>query len=491
MITEDHWYRLDPKTIAAAPVLVLSTLAPALVIVLVSGTPPHVLGVLALAWIGIAALVAGTTALEWHFTRFRITAERFELSRGALSRSHRSIPQDRIRSVDLTSSLGHRIFRLAVVKIGTGQSGDELKLDAITVTRAEQLRRALLPQTSEEPDEQPETGELARMRPAWFGYSLLTTSLVLIVWGALASAVASFSELLVSLGTYDALAGTAHRIGLWFLLVLAFLLVLMVGAAGALLLSLEMWWGFRLTREGDALRVRRGLLTTRSVSLQEARLRGVQLAEPLLLRAARGARLNAVATGLSDGAENQADNTVLLPPAPRVRAREVAGLVLGAPFHPRLHRHPRAALHRRLLRAIAGWAVLTAALAVGAAFVPVPSWVVAVVSLPALVLALAWAVGAYRGLGHELDENWLVSRYGALLRRTTALQRDGIIGWRMRRTVFQRRAGLTDVAATTAAGTGYYAVRDVSTPDGLRLAEAAVPGLLTPFLEPVPDSPNR
>src|SRR5699024_3066606 len=120
---------------------------------------------------------------------------------------------------------------------------------------------------------------------------------------------------------------------------------------------LEMWWGFRLTREGDALRVRRGLLTARSVALQEARLRGVQLTEPLLLRAARGARLNAVATGLREGAQDQADNTVLLPPAPRDRAREVAGLVLGAPFDPRLRGHPRAALHRRSLRAIAGWAV--------------------------------------------------------------------------------------------------------------------------------------
>lgn len=491
MIAEDRWYRLDPKTIAAAPVLVLSTLVPALVLVLVSGTSPGVLGMMALVWLGIAALVTGATALEWYVTRFRTTAERFELSRGVLSRSHRSIPRDRIRSVDLTSGPGHRIFRLAVVKIGTGQSGDELKLDAIALAQAEQLRRELLPQTSAEPAERPGTGELVRMRPAWFGYSVLTTSLMLIVWGALASAVGSFSELLGSLGAYDAIAGTAQRLGLWLVLTAGLLLALVIGAAGALLLSVEMWWGFRLTREGDALRVRRGLLTTRSVSLHEARLRGVQLTEPLLLRAARGARLNAIATGLSEGGENQADNTVLLPPAPRDRAREVAGLVLGAPFDPRLRGHPRAALHRRLLRAIAGWAVLTAAVAVAVALTPVPSWVAAVVSVPALVLAIAWAAAAYRALGHELDEHRLISRSGALLRRTSALQREGIIGWRMEQTVFQRRSGLMNVAATTAAGSGCYAVRDVSTSDGLLVADAAVPGLLTPFLEPVTESQGR
>nr|WP_228047265.1 PH domain-containing protein [Saccharopolyspora sp. HNM0983] len=479
---------MDPKTIAASVALVLAPLVPAAAVVLVSGTSPAALGTMAVLWLGIAALIAGGSALEWYFSRFRITAERFELRSGALSRSHRSIPRDRIRSVDLTAGPGHRIFRLAVVTIGTGQSGDELKLDAVPRSRAEQLRQVLLPAATGGTAEAVADDELARMRPAWFGYSMLTTSLVLVVWGALASAIGSFSELLGTLGAYDALAGTARSLGLWLVLAAGFLLALVIGAAGALALSVEMWWGFRLTRGADALRVRRGLLTTRSVSLQEARLRGVEIAEPLVLRAARGARLNAVATGLSEGGENQPDNKVLLPPAPRATVREVAGLVLGAPFSPALRGHPRAALHRRLVRAGAAWAVLAVTAVVLVLRGIMPGWAAVLIAVAALVLLVALAVAGYRALGHQLDERQLVARSGAVVRRTVALRREGIIGWRMRQTVFQRRSGLISVAATTAAGSGMYAVSDVSTSEGLRLAEEAVPDLLTPFLEPVADS---
>jgi putative membrane protein len=42
------------------------------------------------------------------------------------------------------------------------------------------------------------------------------------------------------------------------------------------------------------------------------------------------------------------------------------------------------------------------------------------------------------------------------------------------------------VVATTAAGAGAYVVPDVDAREGLQLAAAAVPDLLTPFLEPEP-----
>jgi putative membrane protein len=69
-------------------------------------------------------------------------------------------------------------------------------------------------------------------------------------------------------------------------------------------------------------------------------------------------------------------------------------------------------------------------------------------------------------------------------RRTIALQRAGVIGWTFRQSVFQRRAGLVEVVAVTAAGAGGYTVLDVSAPDGVALADATTPHLLTPFLQP-------
>jgi putative membrane protein len=66
-------------------------------------------------------------------------------------------------------------------------------------------------------------------------------------------------------------------------------------------------------------------------------------------------------------------------------------------------------------------------------------------------------------------------------RRTVALQRTGVIGWTFRQSLFQRRAGLVEVEAVTAAGAGGYTVLDVSAADGVALADATTPDLLTRF----------
>ena len=79
-----------------------------------------------------------------------------------------------------------------------------------------------------------------------------------------------------------------------------------------------------------------------------------------------------------------------------------------------------------------------------------------------------------------------------LLRRTVALQRDGLLGWTFRQSVFQRRAGLVTAEAVTAAGRGGYPVLDAAAGDAVALADATTPGLFAPFLTgPERTSPDR
>jgi putative membrane protein len=131
--------------------------------------------------------------------------------------------------------------------------------------------------------------------------------------------------------------------------------------------------------------------------------------------------------------------------------------------------------------------VLPLLVLLGAAFLGWAWWLL----LPA---ALAWVGGAwlahdrYRRLGHGLTDDYLVLQRDSFRGRRDALQRAGIIGWNLRQTWFQRRAGLVTLTATTAAGKqGYHAV-DIPEPLAVALADEAVPGLLSPFLvsSPVP-----
>jgi putative membrane protein len=245
------------------------------------------------------------------------------------------------------------------------------------------------------------------------------------------------------------------------------------------------FWDFRLTRNPrGTLHVTRGLLTTRATTIEERRLHGVEISEPLLLRAVRGARCLAIATGLRVGRGAERGGSLLLPPAPLPEALRVGAAIVSTdvPFSCPLVEHGPRARTRRYTRALGVWAILVCILAALAALTSWPAWpwLAALALLPAV---LALAADRYRSLGHAVAGTRLVTRTGSLVRRRHVLATDGIIGWNLERTLFQRRVGLTTLIATTAAGRQRYDVQDVELDEALDVADTLLPGLLEPFLE--------
>jgi putative membrane protein len=174
--------------------------------------------------------------------------------------------------------------------------------------------------------------------------------------------------------------------------------------------------------------------------------------------------------------------SLLLPPAPRREARRVAAEVLGGagPMTVALRAHGGRARRRRYLRAL----TLAAIVPVGLALLWLAGWpawapLVGLLTLPA---AVALAADRYRSLGHAIVGGYLVVRQGSVVRRRCALAREGIIGWHLRQSVFQRRSGLVTVIATTAAGRQRYTLPDVDVDASVPLVDGATPDLLTPFL---------
>ncbi len=489
---ETDWLAPHPRVVAAAAVFSLGVAVPAVVALarFLLGRDVAV-GLVVAAGAGATVLIAAAGAAyetaRLRTTRYRLTGQRLELRSGIWTKEHRAVPRERVRSVDVTADPVRRALGLAVVKVGTGEhaSGEraELTLDALAVAEAEALRRVLL---AERPAEQAE-GPLAELRWSWIRYAPLTVWTV--VGGGLV--LGGLYKLLGTLGFEPSESEAVARAWEWFTatpwLTVPILLLanVLVGLVGAIALYAESWGKYRLEREPATLRIRRGLLTTRSLTLEERRLRGVAVTEPLLLRLGGGARVTAVATGLKKAEENQTEDVAALtPPLPAGEARRIASGVLREEFDPAgLRGHPRAARGRRVRRALLTVVTLAAGLGVLASRTSwVPGWVWA---LPVLAVPAGWALAAdaYRSLGHGLTRRHLLTRSGTARRRTVALDRAGIVGWTISQSVFQRRAGLLNVSATTAAGAGRYDVLDVGQDDGLLLASRAVPGLLEPFVE--------
>jgi putative membrane protein len=166
------------------------------------------------------------------------------------------------------------------------------------------------------------------------------------------------------------------------------------------------------------------------------------------------------------------------PPGPAVPPGWAAELLTGD-----LVAHGRAARRRRYVRAVGGAGLLAAA-ALGAwAAGLVPAWT-GLGPLVLLPLGAALAADRYASLGHRLAGGWLVTRTGSLIRRRSVLSTEGIIGWRIHQSWFQRRQGLATLAATTAAGRQHYAARDIPVAMALDLATEATTELLRPFRTP-------
>jgi putative membrane protein len=494
--TGERWRRLSPRMLAVHPVMELRRLVVPLLAVLI-GLRNGDGGAGGWIALGIGGIGIAIGFLRYFTTSFRITPASVQVRRGLIRRRTLTVPRDRVRTVDVTSNVLHRVFGLARVTVGTGKTdkkNDGVKLDGLSAAAAENLHRELLHRPAVQPgvdavqpaEATPET-VLAALRPAWIRYGPFTLSGLLtigVLFGLGSRLVNEGHVDLTKIGfVHDALDYLRDRpLPVAILLVAAAVAVFTaIASTGGYILA---FWNFRLSRhDSGTLHVRRGLLTTRNTTIEERRLRGVELSEPLLLRAVRGARVLAIATGLRVGRGAERGGSVLLPPAPRSVAVDLAGTVIGDadPLTVALTRHgPRANL-RRFVRAGMFSSVLILIALAFTLFAGAPWWVFwAAVPLLPIGALLAW--DRTGSLGHALTADWLVSRHGSLVRRRYVLRTDAVIGWNMTTSVFQRRAGLTTLTATTAGGNQRYSVLDVADEEALRVARTAVPGLLEQFL---------
>jgi putative membrane protein len=501
---EPGWRWLGPRSLIVRPVTDLIRLLPVLVGVLFFGSSR---GAGSYWGFGFAAVAIVTSVVRYCTTRYRITGERIYLRRGLLNQKVLSVPRDRIRSVDLSAHVIYRMLGLRKVMVGTGRNdrreGESLHLDALLLPDAEALRATLLTdatavRASAAPGisapgtagaSRPAERELARLAPSWVRFAPLTLTGLVIVGVVIGSGTQVIDATHIDITAI----GPVHRLAIRFgglapaqqvldgaLVVLALLVLLSVAGYVAL------FWNFRIVSQGSgALRVSRGLLSTRTTTIDTRRLRGAELSEPLLLRAAGGARCLAITTGLRVGRGAERGGSLLLPPAPRRVATEVAAAVLGIPgelLTGSLVQHGPAARRRRYLRAVSAAVLVVAGALTLWLTGHAPAWA-GWSSLVLLPLAAALAADRYRSLGHRLAGGWLVTRTGSLVRRRSVLSTDGIIGWRIHQSWFQRRQGLVSLAATTAAGRQHYVAHDIPAATALAVAAEATSELMTPFLQ--------
>jgi putative membrane protein len=250
------------------------------------------------AFFGMLALIAIMTIgifFYWHRFEFRVGANEIRIDSGILSRTHRSIPFDRIQDVDITQGPLARVLGLARVKFETGASAgqEEGVLQAIRLERAQQLRtlvrarrtQAVTVETEAETVEAPPVYQMSLRRLLLAGTFNFSLAIFAGLFGLASSPVGeamgfdpfsrSFWVSILSVGGPASELVLAHRFAATIagLILLAFL-----GVATGIFRTALTDFGFRLDRTGVGLRRRRGLFTRTDVTLPVSRAQAAVIA---------------------------------------------------------------------------------------------------------------------------------------------------------------------------------------------------------------------
>lgn len=475
-----QWHRLSPRMLLVHPVHEVLRQLPVLLGTLVLGTATGnqiVAG-------AVLALTVGFGVSRWFTTSYRIAPSEVQLRTGILQRKVLSMPRNRIRSVSTDARLLHRMLGLTVLRVSTGQEAKRdavFALDAVQAEQVPRLRAVLLADSLAPADQVAVPGRtLVRWQPSWLRYSPLSFTGLAMIAAAVGlvyqvGAGAALRDSRIARSGLD----IAEQFGVAASIAVAAGVVLLAAVLLSVLQSLVTYGNLALRRDADVLHLEHGLLRVREHTFDMRRLRGGTVREPLMVRLFGGARLDAVMTGV--GGEGEA--SMLLPPCPKATAEAVLTELIELPADERstkdfgvvsgpLRRHGPAATRRRWTRALAVPAIVAVVLVV--VVVPVPTWVW--VAWAALTVCSALlALDRSRSLGHEAGDGWLVARAGSLQRRRDCIAAPGIIGWTVRQTLMQRRAGVATLIAATAAGVKRYQVIDVPAELAWSIAAEASP----------------
>lgn len=482
------WQRLSLRIVPAALLRMLVRLVPAAAGWWFFNTDNDVARWTVVALTVLAVVNPLNQALNYLKVRYRLTGEELQHTTGLLVRRSNRIALHRIRTVDITAPLSNRLFGLAVLRIGTGGNAmlgegtvalDGLPRATALALRAELLRRSEQDVTSTVEPRLAQTGgeEVQTLRWRWVVYQMFGAWLVAGPLSVVGTTYGFASLLGREEWVGDQVMSLVDRVpwAAWALSTLVLAVLLGIGAG--VVTFAEAWWGYRLVREPDGrFLATRGLLTTRSFTADQDRLRGVTIGRGLVTRLLGGARLSPVMTGVSL-AQMMSESSTLLPVTTRDVAVRVGNVLLGrtvldddvAPAGGPLLAHPPVARRRAVVRYLLATAAVGLVLGAGVVWGGWSGWLLL---LPAALVPVS-AIGGrgyYRALGHRLDGEYLYLQRGYFSRRTDVIQVRGINGAHVSQSLVQRLLGLATLAVTTAAGEQAYYGVDMALGDATALA---------------------
>jgi putative membrane protein len=391
----------------------------------------------------VIAALAGV--VRWLSTSYAVDDRGVHWQSGIVRRKATTVPLSRIQGLDTVSGPVQRLFGVVAVHVQTAGGGakGEIVLEALGAAAVERLRERVRAERPELADGAA-PGALPERRLG--RRDLLVSALTAGQLGVILPVLAGAAQLLSNAVNNERDVENAghllpQTIGGWELV----LVVLVAGAwALSVIGSLVAFAGFTVTRDGDRLRIRRGLLQRSVATVPVRRVHGVRIVEGVLRRPFRLAALRIEVAGYA--AEAAAARTLF----PLLRRGEVETFL--AELLPELADDPcrltpppaRAARRYVLPGAVVGVVLGGAACLVFPGAAPWPL-------LAAPVLAVdGWL--DYRAAGWHLSDGRLAMSSRRLAWTTLLAPAARLQEHAFAQNPFQHRAALADLAVAVGKG---------------------------------------
>jgi putative membrane protein len=358
---------------------------------------------------GMLVLATGFAAISWLVTGYEVVGRELRVYEGLVFRRNRTIPLERVQAIDVVRPVFARLAGLAELRLEViGGSRTEAPLAYLSVNDAVRLRERLIALVT-----RTEAATEATAPPEQPVHAIVNRDLLI-------SQVLTPQALFFPFGALGALTPYLMQAG-WSTVTTVSVVATLIGIVQVPVRRLLDDWNFRIATDPTGLRLRHGLLNTRSQTVPPWRVQAVRITWPLLWRPLGWQRSRIDVAGYGAG-ESSIQAGVLLPVADEPTTRRVTGQVLTG--------------------AITG-------------DVPHNGEYLDVESLPLTrpPRRIRWLRPlAYRNLGFALTDDVVASRDGWTTVQLTVVPLSGIQSVRVNQGPLQRRLGVAHVYVDTAGG---------------------------------------
>ncbi|TFJ92065.1 PH domain-containing protein [Lentibacillus salicampi] len=238
---------------------------------------------------GLVVIFITSSVLTWYRYTYRVEDDELRIEYGVFIRKKRYISKNRIQSIDLTSGVIHRIFKLTKVQIETAGSGTdaEASLSAVKLAEGEALRQELKSRSLESAgddefaDETAETSNPSSTIRFKRLFLAGTTSGSIGVIMALAATAFSQVEQFIPEQFYESSVQWLIGLGIIIIAVMTIvglLLLWLFGIAGTII----KYGNFTITGNEHELFITRGLLEKKQVTIPLKRIQAVGIQESII-----------------------------------------------------------------------------------------------------------------------------------------------------------------------------------------------------------------